>query len=149
MAQEPEPESNYSVEALLSCEQLEDKRYVLRVVGVTDLPLLFKTAPDRWGQMQQWREMLGDPKTEREFLEEWSPSNHADKIQAPVFMAYGLTDPRVNIRHQRAMESAMKKADVDYETMIKTDEGHGFRKQENIYDFYGTMDTFLAEHLNP
>jgi hypothetical protein len=38
VAQEPEPESNYSVETLLSCEQLEDQRYVLRVVGMTDLP---------------------------------------------------------------------------------------------------------------
>ena len=39
--------------------------------------------------------------------------------------------------------------DVEYETMIKKDEGHGYRKQENVYDFYGRMETFLAEHLNP
>ena len=94
-------------------------------------------------------DLVGSPKEEREFLEQWSPSNHADKIKAPVFMAYGLTDPRVNIRHQRVMESAMKKNDVEFETMIKTDEGHGYQKQENRYDFYGRMDTFLAEHLNP
>lgn len=121
----------------------------INYVGVTDLPLLFRTAPDAWaGGMEVMQDRVGSMKEEREFLEQWSPSNHADKIQAPVFMAYGLTDPRVNIRHQRVMESAMKKADVEYETMIKTDEGHGYRKQENVYDFYARMDSFLAEHLN-
>ena len=64
-------------------------------------------------------------------------------------MAYGLTDPRVNIRHARVMESALKKNDVPYELMVKKDEGHGYAKQENQYDFYGRMETFLAEHLNP
>jgi dipeptidyl aminopeptidase/acylaminoacyl peptidase len=31
--------------------------------------------------------------------------------------------------------------------MVKRDEGHGFRKEENRYDFYGEMDKFLARHL--
>ncbi len=122
----------------------------INYVGVTDLPLLFKTAPDSWAAgINQMKELVGDPKKEREFLQEWSPSNHADKIRAPVFMAYGLKDPRVNIKHARIMESAMKKNGVEYELMVKKDEGHGYRKQENQYDFYGRMETFLAENLNP
>ena len=64
-------------------------------------------------------------------------------------MAYGLRDPRVNIRHATVMEDALKKYHVPYELMIKKDEGHGYRKQENIYDFYGRMETFLAENLQP
>jgi dipeptidyl aminopeptidase/acylaminoacyl peptidase len=119
-------------------------------VGVTDLPLLFRTAPDAWAAgKKQMAEMIGDPDTEEEFLEEWSPSNHADKIRAPVFMAYGLTDPRVNIRHARVMEDSLKKNNVPYELMIKKDEGHGYAKEENRYDFYGRMESFLAENLNP
>jgi len=122
----------------------------INYVGVTDLPLLFKTAPDAWAAgKKQMAEMIGDPDTEEEFLEEWSPSNHADKIRAPVFMAYGLTDPRVNIRHARVMEDSLKKNNVPYELMIKKDEGHGYAKEENRYDFYGRMESFLAENLNP
>lgn len=122
----------------------------INYVGVTDLPLLFKTAPDAWASGEkQMAEMVGDPETEKEFLEEWSPSNHADKIRVPVFMAYGLQDPRVNIRHARVMEDALKANNVPYELMIKKDEGHGFVKQENVYDFYGRMETFLAENLKP
>jgi dipeptidyl aminopeptidase/acylaminoacyl peptidase len=122
----------------------------INYVGVTDIPLLFKTAPDSWAAgMEQLKELVGDPKKDREFLEQWSPRNHADKIQVPVFMAYGQKDPRVHIDHAKLMEKAMKANNVEYELMVKKDEGHGYRKQENQYDFYGRMETFLAENLNP
>ncbi len=121
----------------------------INYVGVTDLPLLFETAPDSWGAGEkQMAEMIGDPDTEAEFLEEWSPSNHAANIKVPVFMAYGLQDPRVNIKHARVMEDAMENSGASFELMIKKNEGHGFRKQENVYDFYGRVETFLAENLN-
>ena len=120
----------------------------INYVGVTDIGLLFETAPDAWGEMEAMKEMVGDPKSEKEFLEEWSPSNHADKIKVPVFMAYGLQDPRVSIRHAKLMEKGLKKNDVEYELMVKDNEGHGFRKTENRRDFYARMETFLAENLN-
>jgi dipeptidyl aminopeptidase/acylaminoacyl peptidase len=121
----------------------------INYVGVTDLALLFKTAPDSWGSgIETMKKMVGDPKSEKEFLEEWSPSNHADKIKVPVFMAYGMQDPRVNIRHARVMEKAMEKNDVEHELMIKMNEGHGYRKTENQHDFYTRMESFLAENLN-
>ncbi|MGD2130814.1 MAG: prolyl oligopeptidase family serine peptidase, partial [Lysobacterales bacterium] len=96
---------------------------------------------------EQMKVMVGDPDKEKEFLEEWSPVNHADRIKAPVFMAYGLQDPRVNIRHEQVMENALEDAGVPFEVMIKKDEGHGYRKQENRYDFYGKMDEFLAKYI--
>jgi dipeptidyl aminopeptidase/acylaminoacyl peptidase len=121
----------------------------INYVGVTSLPLLFETMPTSWDvQRAMMIERVGDYDNNREFLEEWSPTNHADKIQVPVFMAYGLRDPRVDIEHAFEMEKAMKKNDVEYELMIKKREGHGFVKQENRYDFYGRMETFLAENLN-
>jgi len=121
----------------------------INYVGVTDIPLLLKTAPDAWAATEdQMKVMIGDPKDDREFLEQWSPANHADRIRAPVFMAYGRKDPRVNIEHVKVMEDGLEKAGVKYETMIKSDEGHGFRKEENRFDFYRRMETFLAEHLN-
>jgi len=120
----------------------------INYVGVTSLPLLFETAPDSWASGEkQMAELVGDPDDEKEFLEEWSPSNYADRIRVPVFMAYGLADPRVNIRHATVMEDGLKKNNVPYELMVKKNEGHGYRKQENMYDFYGRMETFLAENL--
>ncbi len=120
----------------------------INYVGVTDLPLLFKSLPDAWGAAAvSLADQVGDPKKEKEFLQEWSPSNHADKIKVPVFMAYGRRDPRVSIDHAKVMEKALKANHVKYELMVKGDEGHGYRKQENRYDFYGRVETFLAENL--
>lgn len=119
----------------------------INYVGVTDIALLFETAPDAWGEMEAMKLMVGDPDTEKEFLEEWSPSNHADKIKVPVFMAYGLQDPRVSLEHAKVMEKGLKKNDVEYELMVKKNEGHGFRKTENQRDFYSRMESFLAENL--
>lgn len=122
----------------------------INYIGVTDLALLFDSLPDVWGAAAATlKDQVGDPKTDREFLEEWSPSNHADKIKVPVFMAYGRQDRRVVLQHAKVMEKALKKNGIKYELMIKKDEGHGFRKQENQYDFYGHMEAFLAENLNP
>ncbi len=121
----------------------------INYVGVTDLALLFKTAPDAWESGKDiMAERVGDPDTEEEFLDEWSPANHADKIRVPVFMAYGLQDPRVNIKHARVMEDAMEEHGVKFELMVKKDEGHGFRKEENQIDFYTRVESFLAENLN-
>ena len=54
----------------------------------------------------------------------------------------------VDIKHAFEMEKAMKKNAVEYELMIKKREGHGFQKQENRYDFYRRMKSFLAENLS-
>jgi dipeptidyl aminopeptidase/acylaminoacyl peptidase len=57
-------------------------------------------------------------------------------------------DPRVNIKHARVMEKAMEQNGLEPEVMVKKDEGHGFRKEENRMDFYGRVESFLAENLN-
>ena len=31
--------------------------------------------------------------------------------------------------------------------MVKDNEGHGFHNEENRFDFYRTMERFLAKHL--
>ena len=122
----------------------------VNIVGVTDLPLLFETMPDAWrGQAEQMAEMVGDPEEEAEFLRQWSPSNHADKIEAPLFMAYGRRDIRVDIKHAEKMEDALDDAGVDYDLVVYNDEGHGWSKRENIMDFYSRVDAFLDDCSKP
>jgi dipeptidyl aminopeptidase/acylaminoacyl peptidase len=31
--------------------------------------------------------------------------------------------------------------------MVKDNEGHGFRNEENRFDFYGSMEQFFFKHL--
>ena len=120
----------------------------INYVGVTSIPLLFKTMPDAWESARpqlEWR--VGKPKEDKEFLEDRSPLNHIDKIQAPLMMAYGKRDARVDLSHALKAEKELKRNEKDYQLMIKTDEGHGFRKYENRMDYYQMMEAFLQKNL--
>ena len=120
----------------------------INYVGVTSIPLLFKTLPDAWeaGRPQmEWR--IGNPKTDKALLEDRSPINHVEKIKAPLMMAYGKRDARVDLSHATRLERQLKKHKKDYQLMIKIDEGHGFRKYENRMDYYEAMEAFLKKNL--
>jgi dipeptidyl aminopeptidase/acylaminoacyl peptidase len=76
-----------------------------------------------------------------------SPALHADKIKAPLFVAQGANDPRVVKAESDQMVEALKKLGVTVDYMVKDDEGHGFRNEENRFEFYEAMEKFLAQHL--
>jgi dipeptidyl aminopeptidase/acylaminoacyl peptidase len=82
-------------------------------------------------------------------MAEASPVLHADKIKVPLFVAQGANDPRVNKAESDQMVAALKQRGIDVEYMVKDNEGHGFRNQNNRYDFYGAMEKFLEKHLKP
>jgi dipeptidyl aminopeptidase/acylaminoacyl peptidase len=43
--------------------------------------------------------------------------------------------------------AALKKRGVDVQYMVKDNEGHGFRNEENQFEFYEAMEKFLAAHM--
>lgn len=75
------------------------------------------------------------------------PSLNAEKITAPLFIAQGANDPRVKKSEADQMVEAMKARGVEVEYLVKDDEGHGFRNEENRFDFYRAMEKFLAKHI--
>jgi dipeptidyl aminopeptidase/acylaminoacyl peptidase len=106
------------------------------------------TIPPYWKPyLDQFHEMVGDPKKDSLLMAAASPVIYADKIKTPLFVVQGANDPRVNIAESDQMVAALKKRGVDVEYMVKKDEGHGFANQENQYDFYGAMEKFLDKHL--
>ncbi|MCZ2355272.1 MAG: S9 family peptidase [Bacteroidia bacterium] len=117
-------------------------------VGVSNLFTLLNTIPPYWKPyLEQFHEMVGDPKKDSLLLAEISPALHADKIKTPLFIAQGANDPRVNKAESDQMVEALKKRGIDIEYMVKNDEGHGFYNQDNQYDFYNAMEKFLDKHL--
>lgn len=117
-------------------------------VGVSNLFTFMNTIPPYWKPyLDQFHEMVGDPKKDSLLLASASPALHADKIKTPLFIAQGANDPRVNIAESDQMVEALKKRGVVVEYMVKKDEGHGFHNQDNRYDFYSAMEKFLDKHL--
>lgn len=117
-------------------------------VGVANLFTFMNTIPPYWKPyIDQFHAMVGDPKKDSLLLAAASPVLHSDQIKAPLFIAQGANDPRVNKNESDQMVNALKKRGVDVEYMVKNDEGHGFHNQNNQYDFYGAMEKFLNKHL--
>jgi len=80
-------------------------------------------------------------------LREVSPVYQVDRIKSPLFVVQGRNDPRVNVDESDQMVEAMKARGVDVEYLVKDNEGHGFRNEENRFEFYAAMEKFLDSHL--
>ena len=117
-------------------------------VGVSNMFTFMKTIPPYWEPMlEMMYEMVGDLEKDSTLLKEVSPVFHVDKIKAPLFIAQGRNDPRVNVDESDQMVEAMKNRGVDVEYLVKDDEGHGFRNEENRFEFYRAMEEFLNKQL--
>ncbi len=118
-------------------------------VGVSNMFTFMKTIPPYWEPMlEMMYEMVGDLEKDSNMLREVSPVFHVDKIKAPLFIAQGRNDPRVNVDESDQMVMAMRKRGVDVEYLVKDDEGHGFRNEENRFEFYRAFENFLYKQLN-
>ena len=118
-------------------------------VGVSNLFTFMKSIPPYWQPfLEMMYEMVGNPETDRELLEAASPVFHVDKIKAPLFIAQGRMDPRVNVNESDQVVEALKKRGIDVPYMVKDNEGHGFHNEENRFDFYEAMEEFLEKHLH-
>lgn len=119
-------------------------------VGVSNLFTFMKSIPPYWKPyLETMYEMVGHPEKDKALLQARSPVFHADKIRAPLFVAQGKNDPRVNINESDQMVEALKKRGIEVPYMVKDNEGHGFRNEENRFEFYEAMEKFLAKHLQP
>jgi dipeptidyl aminopeptidase/acylaminoacyl peptidase len=118
-------------------------------VGVSNLLTFMNTIPPYWKPfLDQMHEMVGDPAKDEDLLRAASPVFHADRIIAPLFVAQGAKDPRVNINESNQIVDALRKRGVAVEYMVKENEGHGFHNEENRFAFYEAMEKFLEKHLS-
>lgn len=117
-------------------------------VGVSNLFTFMNSIPAYWKPyLEMLYEMVGHPEKDKKLLEESSPVFHVDKIKAPLFIAQGKMDPRVNINESDQMVEALKKRGIEVPYMVKDNEGHGFQNQENRFDLYREMELFFGKHL--
>lgn len=78
-----------------------------------------------------------------------SPAKQAQRIQVPVFMAYGKNDRRVPIIHGEEMRDAMVKAGKSHEYMELENEEHGLALEANRIKVYDSIGAFLRKHNPP
>ena len=116
--------------------------------GVANLFTFMNTIPPYWKPyLDQFYEMVGNPKKDSVLIAAASPVLHADKIKVPLLVAQGANDPRVNKAESDQMVTALKQRGIEVEYIVKDNEGHGFRNQNNRFDFYNAMEKFLEKYL--
>jgi dipeptidyl aminopeptidase/acylaminoacyl peptidase len=119
-------------------------------VGVSNLFTFMNTIPPYWKPLlPKFYDMVGDPQKDVERLRATSPVMHVDRIRTPLLIVQGARDPRVNKAESDQVVEALKKRGVDVAYMVKDNEGHGFRNEENQFEFYEAMEKFFQSHMAP
>ncbi len=121
-------------------------------VGVVDLPELYaywSASPIASGTEAWFKRAIGDPRADRARLAAASPINNLRGLDVPLFIIHGRRDPRVPVAQAEALTRALRRLEVDFDLLIKNDEGHGFVKEQNNFELYTRLEAFFAEHLKP
>jgi acetyl esterase/lipase len=92
-------------------------------------------------------QMVGDVKTDADMLTRVSPVAQAERIRAPLLLAFGEADRRVPLAHGKRMREALHKAGREPLWVTYPDEGHSWRLTQTHVDFAQRVEKFLAEHL--
>jgi len=91
--------------------------------------------------------MIGDPIEDKSLLIERSPVFHVDKIRCPLLVAQGANDPRVKKSESDQIVKALEDRGIQVEYIVKSNEGHGFNNEENRFEFYLALETFLNKYI--
>lgn len=123
----------------------------ISLAGVTDW-LAFFTKSDVAEYKQatrHWREQLGDPKVDADFLKSISPVNFAEKITAPLLIVQGKEDRRVPLDQARRMIAALEKAGREPESLLLAGVAHNYGREKHRIETYTRIVAFLEKHLGP
>ncbi|MFD1563502.1 prolyl oligopeptidase family serine peptidase [Haloarchaeobius amylolyticus] len=115
------------------------------IVGIANFVTFLENTGD-------WRRELreaeyGSLAEDREFLEEISPINNVERIEAPLFVLHGENDPRVPVGEAEQIVEEVRAHGVPVRKLIFDDEGHGFSKLANRIEAYSEIADFLDEHV--
>ena len=119
---------------------------VVGYVGVYDLNIMYSDGdiPRAWGGVNYLERMLGRDENK---LADASPTSHADKIKAKVFLIHGKEDRRAPIKHAITMRKALKKAGNEPEWNVYGDTGHGVWDIEKRTHMYTRLLAFFEANI--
>lgn len=100
-----------------------------------------------WGRQHTLPQLVGDSKADADMLTSVSPVAQAERIRAPVLLAFGEADRRVPLAHGKRLREALRKAGREPVWVTYPDEGHTWRLPQTRADFARRLEVFLGEHL--
>jgi len=119
----------------------------LDVVGISNFNTFLKNTESYRRDLR--RAEYGDERDPQmaAFFERIAPLNNAGKISRPLFVVQGANDPRVPYTEAEQLVTRVKQNGSPVWYLKAKDEGHGFRKKNNVdFQFYSTIE-FIRRHL--
>ena len=92
--------------------------------------------------------LVGPYPEQQEIYQQRSPINHIDQLNCPVIFLQGLEDKVVPPNQAKMMVESLKQKGIDVVYVEFPDEGHGFRKSENIIRAMQAELDFYADIFN-
>lgn len=118
------------------------------LVGVSNLFTILENMPPYWEEIREMMYLrIGHPERDRERLVATSPALNTELMKTPLLIGQGANDPRVNQVESDQVVNGLRAKGIPVKYILKQDEGHGFLKEENKFEFYRATEEFLAEHL--
>lgn len=117
------------------------------VVGISDFNTFLKNTEEYRRDLR--RAEYGDERDPKmsAFFTKIAPLNNTDKIKKPMFIIQGTNDPRVPVTEAIQMRDKLKAQGNTVWYLEAKNEGHGFRKKENV-DFQRlAVIKFMQEFL--
>ncbi len=117
------------------------------IVGISDFNTFLKNTEEYRRDLR--RVEYGDERDPKmsAFFTKIAPLNNTDKIKKPMFIIQGTNDPRVPVTEATQMRDKLKAQGNTVWYLEAKNEGHGFRKKENV-DFQRlAVIRFMEEYL--
>jgi dipeptidyl aminopeptidase/acylaminoacyl peptidase len=117
------------------------------VVGISNFNTFLKNTEEYRRDLR--RVEYGDERDPKmyAFLDKISPLNNTDKIKKPMFIVQGTNDPRVPVTEATQMRDKLKSQGNTVWYLEAKDEGHGFKKKQNIDYQRLAVIRFMQEYL--
>lgn len=121
----------------------------VNIVGISSFVTFLENTQDYRRDLR--RVEYGDERIPemREFLNNISPLNNADKINVPMFVVQGQNDPRVPVTEADQIVAALEEKQQTVWYMNALNEGHGYRKKENQDVYQQAVILFFQNYLIP
>jgi dipeptidyl aminopeptidase/acylaminoacyl peptidase len=118
------------------------------IVGPSDMRTSVESFPPYWKpRLRRWLARMGNVLEDDDLNRRISPLYHVDRVRAPLLIGHGANDPRVEISESNQVVAAMRAQAREVTYVVYPDEGHGFARRDNVEDFNGRVEAFLARHL--
>ena len=117
------------------------------IVGISDFNTFLKNTEEYRRDLR--RAEYGDERDPKmsAFFTKIAPLNNTDKIKKPMFIIQGTNDPRVPVTEAIQMRDKLKAQGNVVWYLEAKNEGHGFRKKENVDYQRLAVIQFMQEYL--